>query len=264
MFQNDPNIFVLPGALDQEIIDKMYQIADEYDEETAYTTGDCQTQRELQLAFEARGMDPVDFTNLDEVEKVVDALHVDLGTIGEEGDPEWVESRIWRTQMLNSIANMRQHRRCKKIPIDLNYQPWIASMVTHHGHQANFDWGFDILAADQAEFLEYGELGDKYDWHTDTPMIVEWNGENEFTRAPTVTRKITLIWQLSDPDDYEGGDLQITNQFDESNILEQHAEALRTKGTIIAFPSFMLHRITPITRGVRRSMVSWVAGPQWR
>lgn len=263
MFQNDPNIFMLPGVLDQEVIDEMYKVADQYDEETALTEGDCQTSAELKMAFEMRGLEPVDFTDLDAVEKAVMAIGFDYGHIDSEGNPEWIEQTAWNNAMLESVYSMRQTRRCKKIPIDLNVQPWISSMITHHGQQANYEWGFDIWAADQAEFLEYGELGDKYDWHQDTQIVQPWN-EQKFDRNPTCARKITLIWQLSDTDEYEGGDLEITDSFDEHNLLQDHTAAMRMKGTVLAFPSYMLHRITPITRGVRRSMVSWIGGPSWR
>jgi len=63
--------------------------------------------------------------------------------------------------------------------------------------------------------------------------------------------------QLSDPDEYEGGDLQF--MFNQKIV-----SAPREKGTIIVFPSFMMHRVTPITKGVRKSIAGWVAGPPYR
>jgi PKHD-type hydroxylase len=83
-----------------------------------------------------------------------------------------------------------------------------------------------------------------YNWHTD------------FARtAPN--RKISITVQLSGPEDYDGGDLELF--FD-----REPYRAERTRGALIAFPSFVLHRVTPVTRGTRWSLVAWIAGPRWR
>ena len=63
--------------------------------------------------------------------------------------------------------------------------------------------------------------------------------------------------QLSDSDDYEGGDLELM-------FREEPVKLDRTRGTLVAFPSFMLHRVTPVTRGTRWSLVAWITGPRWR
>ena len=66
--------------------------------------------------------------------------------------------------------------------------------------------------------------------------------------------------QLSDSDEYEGGDFEI-----ESKIWSDYEKELfRQKGTIITFPSFMKHRVTPITAGTRKSLVVCVDGPKFR
>jgi PKHD-type hydroxylase len=80
-----------------------------------------------------------------------------------------------------------------------------------------------------------------YDWHID--MIQRTN------------RKLSLVCQLSDPSEYEGGELQIN--MGEIKSLEKE------KGTIIIFPSYILHRVTPVTKGVRRTLVLWVEGPSF-
>ena len=60
--------------------------------------------------------------------------------------------------------------------------------------------------------------------------------------------------QLSDPASYEGGNLEIMNSRDPQAMP-------RDRGVIIMFPSFTLHRVTKVTRGVRRSLVGWIGGP---
>jgi PKHD-type hydroxylase len=79
-----------------------------------------------------------------------------------------------------------------------------------------------------------------YDWHLDM-------GPGK------ANRKLSLVCQLSDPAEYEGGELQINT----GNIITLEKE----KGTVIIFPSYLLHRVTPVTRGTRRSLVLWIEGP---
>jgi predicted 2-oxoglutarate/Fe(II)-dependent dioxygenase YbiX len=83
-----------------------------------------------------------------------------------------------------------------------------------------------------------------YNWHTDFAGI-----------APG--RKISVSIQLSAADAYEGGDLELL-------FREEPVKLDRTRGTLCAFPSFMLHRVTPVTRGTRWSLVAWITGPRWR
>ena len=79
-----------------------------------------------------------------------------------------------------------------------------------------------------------------YDWHVDM-------GPGK------ARRKLSLVCQLSDPSEYEGGDLQINT----GNIETVKKE----KGMIVIFPSYLLHRVTPVTKGTRRSLVLWIEGP---
>ena len=90
-----------------------------------------------------------------------------------------------------------------------------------------------------------GAEGGHYNWHVDMGVH---NPE---------PRKISLSLQLSDPADYEGGRLVI-----EAGDGAYPAETAR--GTVIAFPSYVLHRVSPTESGVRKSLVTWVAGPEFR
>jgi predicted 2-oxoglutarate/Fe(II)-dependent dioxygenase YbiX len=83
-----------------------------------------------------------------------------------------------------------------------------------------------------------------YGWHTDFADI-----------APR--RKISISLQLSRPEDYEGGDLELL-------FCDRPHRVEKARGTLIAFPSFALHRVTPVTRGTRWSLVAWICGSRWR
>lgn len=94
------------------------------------------------------------------------------------------------------------------------------------------------------QFTKYTAPGQHYTWHCDRG-------------ATTGVRKLSLSLQLSDPDDYEGGDLEL--KFGEDN-----QTASRERGMICLFPSWSLHRVTPVTKGTRYSLVAWVSGPPFK
>jgi len=87
-----------------------------------------------------------------------------------------------------------------------------------------------------------------YGWHVDSGVSNKNN---------IVPRKLSITIQLSDPDSYEGGDLEIWTG-------GEPTKTIRKRGAIVAFPSFRLHRITPVTKGVRHSLVVWVGGPNFK
>jgi PKHD-type hydroxylase len=104
---------------------------------------------------------------------------------------------------------------------------------------------FDLSALERMQYTVYtaGE-GGHYDWHVDQGAMER-------------RRKLSLVLQLTAPTDYEGCDLEIRS----SNKIEP---APRARGALIAFPSYVLHRVTPITKGTRRSLVMWCSGPRFR
>ena len=109
----------------------------------------------------------------------------------------------------------------------------------------NLNLVYDINKINETKLLKYSP-GGKYDWHQD----VLWNRK--------LHRKFTYILQLTDKEEYEGGNFEFR---DANNIDMTYS---RDKGTIIIFPSILYHRITPIIKGHRRSIVGWVVGPQWK
>ena len=92
------------------------------------------------------------------------------------------------------------------------------------------------------QFTKYEE-GDYYGWHVD-------NGPS----PQTCIRKLSISVQLSDPDTYQGGQLQIGNSDEYLEI------PLQDKGSATIFPSFLRHQVTKVTKGTRCSLVVWAAG----
>jgi len=113
--------------------------------------------------------------------------------------------------------------------------------------EANRHWGFNIHNDAEIQYTKYkGEDQGHYDWHTD----VDWFSPLR------VHRKISLTVQLSNPDEYEGGDFELGG----AALPPEYKQ----RGTVLAFPSYLMHRVLPVTSGVRHSLVTWFEGPQWQ
>jgi PKHD-type hydroxylase len=105
-------------------------------------------------------------------------------------------------------------------------------------------FNFQIESIDaKIQYTVYDEASKgHYGWHMDIGSI-------------NSRRKLSVVVQLSDPSEYEGGELQIQSDNTMPITLEKE------KGTVLIFPSYLLHRVTPVTKGTRRSLVLWVEGP---
>ena len=110
----------------------------------------------------------------------------------------------------------------------------------------------DVEPLRSLQFTTYSGPGDHYDWHWDMQLAPEPN-----SCEVVQPRKISGVTQLSDPDDYEGGELMLAP-------CGQIFEVPKEKGNTHVFLSFVNHRVTPVTKGTRYSLVGWVEGPDWR
>ena len=109
---------------------------------------------------------------------------------------------------------------------------------------------FDLTGLTPMQFAIYRQdEGGYFDWHSDY-------GRDAANPAQE-PRKITLSLQLSHGDAYDGCRLEARSAYPLD-------VAPRERGTLVAFRANTLHRVTPITRGVRKSLVTWVAGPEFR
>ena len=125
---------------------------------------------------------------------------------------------------------------------------WVQDLLWHYVALANAK-AFDIDVQNDAEiqFTEYDAAkAGHYDWHHD----IQWHGDG------MSDRKLSITVQLSDPSEYEGGAFE----FDE---VKTNAD-FTSKGTILIFPSYLRHRVSPVTKGIRRSLVAWFKGPRWK
>lgn len=177
-----------------------------------------------------KGFSNVEIRNVLRVSKLYDykeAMIASEEEIGEKQDESIRKSQI------------------KWMPPELDKTEWIYEKLMSFALNANLDlWKFDLTSIrDAIQYTEYdGNEQGGYDWHMD------------MGRFPYSHRKISITVQLSDPDDYEGGDLEIW-----AGGVEP-IKAPRQKGAVVLFPSYLMHRVTPVTKGVRKSLVLWVGG----
>lgn len=132
---------------------------------------------------------------------------------------------------------------------DLPETAWVMDELVGHVARANREgFGFDLTDfGESPQVARYDSAREgHFDWHSDI-------GAGNWAAK----RKLTIVVQLSDPTDYEGGALELRP---DSNV----ATAPRTRGTATVFPSFVLHRVTPVTAGTRWSLTLWSHGPAFR
>lgn len=111
-------------------------------------------------------------------------------------------------------------------------------------------WNYDIRYMEKVQLGKYSEEKNSfYDWHIDTNVP---NSNEE-------QRKLSISLLLSDPKEYEGGRLEFKEL-----TKQQNEKLLPTRGSIIVFPSFIDHRVTPVTKGIRYSAVTWMIGAKFR
>ena len=115
-------------------------------------------------------------------------------------------------------------------------------MKTTNGNHFGFD-GMQIT--EMAQYTEYPE-GGFYDWHIDS--------DTHFAHEPSV-RKISMTLLLSPDNEFEGGDLEIMKEGQAAKLKQGHA---------IFFASFIRHRVTPVIRGNRKSLVMWFGGTPFK
>ena len=168
------------------------------------------------------------------------------------------------------IRNLQKKRKSDIVWIN---DKWIYKEIHPYIREANrlAGWNFDWDWSESCQFTKYG-VGQYYGWHWDS-----W--EKPYERKPLEDgtmpvdhgkiRKLSVTISLNDPDEYDGGNLQFDfrNQVDWERNKKSKIKTcteIRPRGSIIVFPSFVWHRVEPVTRGTRYSLVIWNLGYPFR
>lgn len=135
-------------------------------------------------------------------------------------------------------------------------EPWVYNEVSKFVKTANQNagWNFVLKGVEYAQFTTY-DLKDYYGWHSDT---LSSSFENDHMR------KLSVTVSLTDPKEYKGGELEFDFRDDEPNKKSYvTCKEILPRGSIVVFPSFIWHRVKPVTKGQRQSLVMWFSGPNF-
>ena len=145
------------------------------------------------------------------------------------------------------FANNAEDTSVRKSKVRWVYDSYIKDLLLSYARDANRNaFNVDIDQPYEIQYTEYhsNEKG-FYDWHHD----IDWSSEKAFDR------KLSVVIQLDNPSEYEGGDFEFKG-IENPNFKPQ--------GSVIVFPSYLEHRVTPVTSGIRHSLVTWIEGPRWK
>ena len=166
----------------------------------------------------------------------------------------------------DDIKNLHQKRKSDLVWLN---ETWIYKEIHPYVLQANKNagWNFEWDRSESCQFTKY-KLNQYYDWHCDS-----WDKpyERKDKNSPEngKIRKLSMTCQLTDGSEYKGGELEFDfrnydpHMRDELSHIRKATEIL-PKGSIIVFPSFVWHRVKPVTKGVRYSLVVWHLGAPFK
>jgi PKHD-type hydroxylase len=197
--------------------------------------------------------------------KVIDSIEEDLGLTF---DPELQDSRVG----IGDFGTVDKEKR-NALHAWVPTTHWVAGFIWHYVCRANRDnFLYDLTNIDgeSLQYTVYNE-GQYYGWHNDAgigsqykPVSNSNRGSGEELAQDFINencekvRKLSFSLLLSDPETYEGGNLQFLDESGKSYI------APRQRGTIILFDSRTQHRVQKVRSGVRKSIVGWTVGPRWK
>ena len=141
---------------------------------------------------------------------------------------------------------------------------WIYKEIQPFIHQANklAGWNFDWDWSESCQFTKY-KLNQFYDWHCDSWESAYANPDNKDTNGKI--RKLSVTCSLSDPKDYKGGELEFDfRNMDPDKPNVRKCAEISARGSIVVFPSHVWHRVKPVTKGTRYSLVIWNLGYPFR
>ena len=166
----------------------------------------------------------------------------------------------------STIKNIQKKRKSDIVWMN---DRWIYKEIHPYIHEANraAGWNFEWDWSESCQFTKYG-VGQYYGWHCDSwekPYKRDKLEDGTYPSDHGKIRKLSVTISLNNPDEYDGGNLEfdLRNQVDWERNKKKAIKScteIRPRGSIIVFPSFVWHRVAPVTRGTRYSLVIWNLG----
>ena len=161
------------------------------------------------------------------------------------GKNKWTQAKV---QV--DLQNKEQlNKKARTSDIAWSSDDWLYNICWGYLNNANknANWNFEISACEPMQITRYKKNG-HYDFHFDGNGFTRFNSSENKLLHGTV-RKLSMTIVLNE--DYEGGEFEF---FDDINLVKEKI------GTVIVFPSYLVHRVRPVTKGIRYSLVSWFVG----
>ena len=168
----------------------------------------------------------------------------------------YVENREYEIAPTHKDPNGVRNKTRSSTVSWINWDEWIPGIMYNMVVSANkefFKYDITHFATRIQSTIYTSEYEDHYTWHVDnSTQSVHDEGKNDNER------KLSISLLLSDPDEYEGGELQF-------HYYKSFFRSIKPKkGSAIIFPSWLPHRVRPVTSGKRISLVGWVHGPMFK
>lgn len=190
---------------------------------------------------------------------MVDILEGDI----KEHDKDVDTSKVMGDKEVKSIRNSKNTW--------ISTEHWIGGFLWYYIQKVNNEnFCYDIIDIDgsSVQYTHYGP-GEYYNWHQDgdidvayKPKLQASSGTNLSQDILTIQgeciRKLSFTLQLSDMDEYTGGEVEFMDASDKVFL------APKQRGTLIVFDSRIKHRVRKVKTGLRKSLVGWVVGPRWK
>ena len=157
----------------------------------------------------------------------------------------------------STTQQLEKSKKIRKSNVVWLDEQWIYNLIIPFINTANKNagWNFEVDWVETTQFTIY-KKGQHYDWHKDQHVI----------NTNQKIRKLSLSINLTDAKNYKGGEFEFCfknerpGQKDKIHVCKE----LESKGSLIVFPSFIWHRVKPVTKGTRFSLVAWNSGPLYR
>ena len=173
--------------------------------------------------------------------------------IGDQGGRDLLKNSL-------NVKEIKQLKKKRDSTVVWMNDNWIYKEIHPYVRRANSlaGWNFQWQRSETCQFTIYTK-GQYYGWHQDS-----WQGAY---KTPGImqgkSRKLSMTVSLSDQKEYAGGNLEFDFRALPQNK-PQACKGINSKGSLVVFPSFVWHRVTPVTRGTRYSLVSWHTGDPFK
>tara|TARA_R100001440_G_scaffold22864_1_gene37308 strand:+ start:3394 stop:4005 length:612 start_codon:yes stop_codon:yes gene_type:complete len=157
------------------------------------------------------------------------------------GKNKWIEGKVGDKKEIDT--------KTRRTDVAWSNDDWLYNICWGYLHNANrnANWNFEISSCEPMQITKYKKNG-HYEFHQDGNGFTRFDvPDNKILHGKTRKLSMTIILN----EDYEGGEFEF---FDDKNLIKEK------KGTIIVFPSYMVHKVRPVTKGIRYSLVAWFCG----